>query len=65
MNSLQNFSKPFMVVFLMFFLVATLPLLSGCKSEKEKQIEEQRERLLSPRKVPVDPHKAKGFDPYK
>jgi len=45
-----------MVAFLMVALIAALPLLSGCKSEKDKQIEEQRERLLAPRKDKVDPH---------
>ncbi|GAB1253094.1 hypothetical protein Defa_05810 [Desulfovibrio sp. TH_2024_36128] len=56
MDSLKKCVKPFMVAFLMVALIAALPLLSGCKSEKDKQIEEQRERLLAPRKDKVDPH---------
>ena len=65
MNRLQKHIKSFMVVSLMISLVAALPLLVGCKSEKEKQIEEQREKLLSPRKEKVDPHKALNSDPYR
>lgn len=56
MKTFPQYFRIFTAISLIAITLVTLPLLSGCKSDKEKQIDEQRARAFAPRKEKVDPN---------